>query len=66
MAQRKKTPKMLLIEARDEQRRSIEKIMLDAYTEGGTQTAAAKIMGISQGLFSWWLTRLNIQLPEVA
>jgi hypothetical protein len=64
MAHRGKTPKMQLLEAQDGKQRSIERILLDAYAKGGTQAAAAEIVGISASLYNHWLVRLGIQLPE--
>ncbi len=60
---RQKTDKMLLLEAIDPQRRSVEKIMVDLYCKYGTQAGAAEEMGITRSAFSQWVYRLGVDFP---
>ena len=59
-----KTPKMEYLEAVDQDKRSIQQILLDAYLQGGTYRAAAEIVGISLSLYGHWVMRLGVQLPN--
>lgn len=57
----KKTPLMLLIETQDEQKRTIETILVDAFRIGGSQRKAAQILKISPALCSQWVYRLGLE-----
>lgn len=56
-----KTAKMLLLEATDPEKRTIQQIILSAYRHEHTQRRAARKLGISNTLLSTWIYRLNIQ-----
>jgi hypothetical protein len=60
---RYKTDKMLLLEATDPQRRTVEQIMVDLYCTHGTQAGAAEAMGITRSAFSQWVYRLDVNFP---
>lgn len=62
---RHKTDKMLLLEAIDAQRRSVEKIMVDLYCKYGTQAGAAEEMGITRSAFSQWAYRLGLDFTNL-
>jgi hypothetical protein len=59
-----KTHYMKHLEVLDPGKRSIQQILQDAYLQGGTQAAAAEIVGISASLYGHWVMRLGVQLPK--
>lgn len=59
----RKTAKMLLLEATDPKKRTIEQIMIDLYVERGSGREAARAMGITNAAYSLWMYRLEVQLP---
>ena len=70
MARRRyrKTPTMLLLEARDTEQRDVAQIMLDAYQQTGSDASAAQSIGITQQAFNIWKYRLGLEkrIDEIA
>lgn len=65
MARQLKTARMLLLEAKDAKKRSIQEIMVDLYQERGSMRAAAEALNVTVTTFSDWVYRLNINLPNL-
>ena len=59
---------MLLLEARDPEKRDVIQIMLDAYRQTGSEARAAPVMDITQQAFNGWKYRLGLekQIDEIA